>query len=308
MAQLVIKREPWWSTPFGKQIMIWVPVAGLQAATLAGLGYFYDRLSEMELYGGSGLAGLGSVRDVPVTTEVETSKPRQLAVVSVSAPASGFVSRQSTLAMDTAKNTMQVGETFSASADRSESVEAAPVLSIDAPVVSTKERVSVPPPTIKKTTVEKKKIVPPKTVNPVELSFDLEARRTAAANLSGIRVPDGENAVVGGVPVTPLPTANPNRPFDGGLTPTGIVTWIYIGELRDYGWHGQMLHVPPNSGLPEIGRNYRTQKIHGLYEQPYGKRVMAGFQQGDTVTVLDIMQEANHKVWAKVRKVHSYGR
>ncbi len=308
MAQLVIKREPWWSTPFGKQVMIWVPVAGLQAATLAGLGYFYDRLSEMELYSGTGLTGIGSVRDIPVATEVEANKPQQLVVASVSAPVSGVVSLQPALAMDTAKNTMRVGETFSAAADRVEPAEAASVMPSGVPVVSKKERASSPHSTVKKTAVAKKKIAPPKTTNPVEWSFDVEARRTATANLAGIRTTGAETAAVNAVPVTPLPTANPSRPFDGGLTPVGIVTWIYIGELRDYGWHGQMLHVAAHSGLPEVGRNYRTQKIHGLYEQPHGKRVMAGFQQGDTVTVLDVMQEVDNKVWAKVRKVRSYGR
>lgn len=40
MARLVVKRTPWWVV-HRKWLVVWLPLAGLQAATLAGLGYFY---------------------------------------------------------------------------------------------------------------------------------------------------------------------------------------------------------------------------------------------------------------------------
>ena len=84
--------------------------------------------------------------------------------------------------------------------------------------------------------------------------------------------------------------------------------WVYLGELRDYGWYGQKLHVAPNSGLPDIGQTYRTQLIHGTYDQPHGNRSMGGFQQGDVVQVENVERENDGKVWAKLSKVHSVGR
>lgn len=84
--------------------------------------------------------------------------------------------------------------------------------------------------------------------------------------------------------------------------------WVYLGELRDYGWYGQKLHVAPNSGLPNIGQTYRTQLIHGTYDQPRGNRSMGGFQQGDVVQVENVQQESDGKVWAKLSKVHDVGR
>ena len=84
--------------------------------------------------------------------------------------------------------------------------------------------------------------------------------------------------------------------------------WVYLGELRDYGWYGQKLHVAPDSGLPNIGQTYRTQLIHGTYDQPHGNRSMGGFQQGDVVQVENVQRETDGKVWAKLSKVHDVGR
>lgn len=84
--------------------------------------------------------------------------------------------------------------------------------------------------------------------------------------------------------------------------------WVYLGELRDYGWYGQKLHIAPDSGLPNIGQTYRTQLIHGTYDQPNGNRSMGGFQQGDVVQVENVEQENDGKVWAKLSKIHDVGR
>ena len=84
--------------------------------------------------------------------------------------------------------------------------------------------------------------------------------------------------------------------------------WVYLGELRNYGWYGQKLHIAPNSGLPNVGQTYRTQLIHGTYDQPHGNRSMGGFQQGDVVQVENVQHETNGKVWAKLSKIHEVGR
>ena len=47
MAQLLIKKSSWWEFN-AKQAIIWLPVAAVQASTLAGLGYFYHRLNALE--------------------------------------------------------------------------------------------------------------------------------------------------------------------------------------------------------------------------------------------------------------------
>ena len=47
MAQLLVKKSSWWEFST-KQALIWVPVAAVQASTLAGLGYFYHRLNVLE--------------------------------------------------------------------------------------------------------------------------------------------------------------------------------------------------------------------------------------------------------------------
>ena len=64
----------------------------------------------------------------------------------------------------------------------------------------------------------------------------------------------------------------------------------------------------PSSGLPEVGRAYLTQQIHGYYDAPHGKRYMGGFQQGDKVTILQVVREENGDVWAKILKEASVGR
>lgn len=95
---------------------------------------------------------------------------------------------------------------------------------------------------------------------------------------------------------------------NAGTVPVGASVWVYLGELRDYGWYGQKLHVAPDSGLPEVGKSYRTQKIHGFYDTPHGNRSMGGFQQGDKVIVQQVIHEGNGDVWAEVRKVRSVGK
>lgn len=321
MAQLVVKRDSsWLATPFAKHAMFWVPVAGFQAVTLVGLGYFYERVSDIESQLGSYTGTVSRAKPVPIAS-------------TQSVPASGPVSLKPAFETGLVQHTMLAGERFSDPQKPAPSVDIAdPIesVSIPAPELIETDVVPVTNPTRKAVAVHTKppelsrklllaaapvkqhKEMPKavRSVTPVVLQGDLETARTAAANREGIDQPVNIKTLVETEETTPLPWAEDDpsiKPFGGAPTPVGVVTWIYVGELRDYGWHGQKLHVAPDSGLPEVGQNYRTQMIHGLYQQPYGKRAMGGFQQGDTVTVLEVVREVNNDVWVKVRKVHSVG-
>ncbi|MBU0655372.1 MAG: hypothetical protein KJ914_09605 [Gammaproteobacteria bacterium] len=298
MAQLVVKRVSWWSTPFAKQAMIWVPVAGFQAATLAGLGYFYGRLADVksrpELAVDS--VSLVSVAPAAVTRTIPVPKP---------------VSLQPVMDAQLAQGTMQAGEGFSMRKGVPPSADvaapAAPIVIAAQEPVGAPVEATVSSKALSSSAPARKAEKPVGSAPPVVLQRALEAQRTAEANRTDVDL--SGNAVAETVGVTPLSRVDTDlaRPFGGAPTPVGVVTWVYIGELRDYGWHGQKLHVASDSGLPIVGKNYRTQKIHGLYEQPHGQRAMGGFQQGDTVAVLEVIHEANNDVWVKVRKVRSVG-
>jgi hypothetical protein len=135
---------------------------------------------------------------------------------------------------------------------------------------------------------------------------------TAEANLAALTSPalvDAETEVE----TVQAPAFVPAVETDAAIVPhrtapVGVSKWVYLGELRDYGWYGQKLRISPDSGLPEEGGTYQTQQIHGLYDEPHGRRVMGGFQLGDTVTVQKVRQEENGGVWAEVRKVRSVGK
>ncbi|MEB4593354.1 hypothetical protein VSS37_20420 [Candidatus Thiothrix sp. Deng01] len=149
---------------------------------------------------------------------------------------------------------------------------------------------------------------------------ELEAARTAAANRMGLHVDEAlllpaqfpDKSLDAIAPPAPIVTEDASPlalPSMGGKPlPVGSVVWIYLGERRDYGWYGQRLHISPDSGLPEVGKSYHTQEVHGIYDRPHGDRAMGGFQQGDLVTILNVLHEANNGVWAKVQKAQSVGR
>lgn len=149
----------------------------------------------------------------------------------------------------------------------------------------------------------------------------VEAARTAAANRMGLheeeallhsaqfRADKSLDAIAPSVPIVTEDASPLALPSMGGKPlPIGSVVWIYLGERRDYGWYGQRLHISPDSGLPEVGKSYHTQEVHGIYDRPHGDRAMGGFQQGDLVTILEVLHETNNGVWAKVRKAQSVGR
>lgn len=289
MARLVVKKTPWWVS-HKKEVMVWLPLATLQAGTLAGLGYFYHRLTDLEQQeketsaaladSPAPVAGLASsTMSLNIPAKADTMMPKPMAVplqVEYAAASPGALSL------------MRVGQDFSA-----------------LPTVAAKPE---PKPVSKSKRTEASK--ERSTQKPVAAAVAVEtADPTAEANLSALPPsPEFEVSVVDtaasqDATVSTDPEIIPHR-----TAPVGISKWVYLGELRDYGWHGQKLRLPPDSGLPEEGGTYQTQQIHGLYDEPHGRRVMGGFQLGDTVAVQKVRHEASGGVWAEVRKVRSVGK
>lgn len=284
MGQLVIKKVSWWES-HAKQLVIWGPIAAVQASTLAGLGYFYQRLSVLEaneVLPPSSSVLSSTLQDVKPIRVVHTSRvplpppPAPTPVVRIPA----------TLNNPAVIDFMRVGQDFSA-------------VSVKRPAMVTQKTVLISKPAVKK-------------VKAVKPSDD---ERVAQANRSEIlrkQEPiDTSLQLAPSFQVNVKPVASVVIPYEvprGQPLPVGIVAWVYLGELREKGWHGQRLHIASHSGLPVIGEQYRTQKIHGIYDQPYGSRTMGGFQKGDMVEILDVRHEANFGVWAEVRKVRSVGK
>ena len=282
MAQLLIKKSSWWEFS-AKQALIWVPVAAVQASTLGGLGYFYHRLNVLE----------AQPTRQPVTPQLRVSRippPPPPAATPTLWP----------VALDSPQSLgfMRVGQDFSSLAASS-------------------------PRAVSTMSARKTPTVLPATSKPVEKASHVrknsDAERVARANQADptvklkkaihVTTPPVEVLELADVADVDVPTSVviPAEVPRGKPLPVGLVAWVYLGELRDYGWYGQRLHIAPDSGLPEIGAEYRTQKIHGIYDQPHGNRTMGGFQQGDVVSILDVRHEANNGVWAKVRKTRAVG-
>lgn len=288
MAQLLIKKSSWWEFN-AKQAMIWVPVAAVQASTLAGLGYFYHRLNELEVKPVRQPLLANTLQDVATPT-VPTVRVSRIPPPLPPVPAPQPIALQVTMASPVIQDVMRVGQDFSA-ADK-------PALAKPKP----KERGS-------------KKTLKDVTATTTTTTF-VTVDPTAEANLSAlapVAAVETDTAVaLEPAPDEPVPdvTAESAEPeiVPHRTVPVGVSKWVYLGELRDYGWYGQKLRIPPDSGLPEEGGTYQTQQIHGLYDEPHGRRVMGGFQLGDTVAVLKVRQEVNGGVWAEVRKVRSVGK
>lgn len=282
MGQLVIKKVSWWEH-HAKQLLVWTPVAALQASTLVGLGYFYQRVNALEANGDSPAtpsvlgSSLQDVKPLPAAhlSRVPLPPPPSASAISIS----GALKHPAIIDL------MRVGQDFS-TVPLTHSADVAPKKPLTAkPVV--------------------KKV---KQANALKPSDDTE--RVAQANRSEAfskRVsPDTKLHLTPGLEEIAV-VAPPEVPR-GQPLPVGSVVWVYLGELREQGWHGQRLHIASDSGLPVVGGQYRTQKIHGLYDQPYGNRTMGGFQKGDLVEVLVVRHEANAGVWAQVRKIRSVGK
>ncbi|QQZ27936.1 hypothetical protein HMY34_03740 [Thiothrix subterranea] len=288
MGQLVIKKVSWWES-HAKQLVIWGPIAAVQASTLAGLGYFYQRLNVLEandVLPPAPSVLSSSLQDVKPLRVVRTSR-----IPLPPPPAPAPVARvpvalnNNTAVIDFAR----VGQDFSA-------------VAVKRPAVVTQKTLLT-----SKTAVKKVKAVKAIKANDDERVAQANRseilRKQESSDASFQLAPSFQEDVVAANAVV-IPDDVPR----GQPLPVGIITWVYLGELREQGWHGQRLHIASHSGLPVIGEQYRTQKIHGIYDQPYGTRTMGGFQKGDLVEILDVRHEANFGVWAEVRKVRSVGK
>lgn len=125
----------------------------------------------------------------------------------------------------------------------------------------------------------------PKT-RPVGVASTAADDLTAAANRSALP----ERLAVNKPPrreIEPLPTQVER-------------VWVYLGELRDYGWHDQKLHIHPSSGLPEAGRIYTTQFIPNVYSAPYGRQMAGQFHLGERVFVHEVRRGRGNDVWGLV--------
>jgi outer membrane biosynthesis protein TonB len=261
MARLVVKRTPWW-VAHKKWVMVVLPLATLQAATLAGFGYFYHRLDSLEQQGDN-VAAFPSLPPPQVPME-------PLATTQQDVPEMGNASgqHQNELAL-VSEPMMQVPdkpEPVSEAKPEKKPVEVGKKEVVRHPAAKVVEKVS------KERVVEgkHKAVAVPVEKKQVDL--------TALANRSGLQRSEPVRSAASGKP--------------------GV--WVYLGELRDYGWYGQMLHISPTSGLPEAGRSYQAQYIQRVYASPYGKVVDGQFHLGEWVYLHEVVRGRKNDVWGRV--------
>ena len=319
MARLLVKKTPWWVAHKG-QMLFWLPMATLQAGTLTGLAYAWDRLGDLERQAtkqraddvvGVGLVnryaiptdGVMTTFPVPVTlaTSVRsgtntptTSVPLTLATIqtdqvrSLPSVALRSVTAQPKAAV-VASRTMHSTKSFNRKGSKVRG---------DVPALPSESRRKLPKPAARAERAAAQAATT--AVTPKQQQVLWETAKTAQANRDYSRI-----ALSSDAPITVQPATSKGK---ASAVPVGGRVWVYLGQLRDYGWYGQKLHISPSSGLPEVGRAYLTQQIHGYYDAPHGKRYMGGFQQGDKVTILQVVREENGDVWAKILKEASVGR
>lgn len=326
--QLVVRRTSWWEDLHIKQAAaVWIPVAVAQAGTLAAAGYLYQRLEHLEQQTASAYRPpvLGNVlRDADVSVppaRVTRVPPPPPPAFPAAVPVQVALDNPATL------DVMRVGQDFSR-------VPSTPVARLagkpavrDVAPSSGKVRISEPPADldggrtadanrasvgVRVASAAAHTVVVEPAVSlaedivfvPESAAGAVEAEAVQAPVVSAAPVAGVADTVTDAAPAEVAPLAVPR----GNPLPVGFESWVYLGELRPHGWHGQRLHVAPDSGLPEVGNSYHTQELHGLYSRPHGNRAMGGFQQGDLVTILEVQHEANQGVWAKVRKAEAVGR
>lgn len=339
MAQLVIKKTPWWEKG-AKGIAFWAPLAAMQVTVVAGGGYFYHHLTELEhepVVSDNSVTG-GPVRIVAVDQQMPMPEPVALNIP-VGDSGAGDVLRFMQAGADFS-SLLQVaavtpgldGVMIHADVDsgvlrtviEEQMPQQAPVTEqADEPEPITEPIADAVFETPEPAKASGKQAAPAKNNRAAQIEPELENELTAAANrhgLSAIRpvesAPDVDIAESApAVQARFAPAAESDVAelpaydvAEGKPLPVGTVVWVYLGELREHGWHGPRLHVAPHSGLPEVGKSYRTQELHGLYDQPHGRRIMGGFQQGDVVTILRVRYESSNAVWAKVSKAQAVGR
>ncbi|MDD5392331.1 MAG: hypothetical protein PHE17_04865 [Thiothrix sp.] len=287
MARLVVKRTPWW-VAHKKLVMVWLPLATLQAATLTGFGYFYHRLDNLEQQADVSNSRSMVVADTPVmlaatdisvatpVPPVPSSPPVSEADVSV---AKEVLLQAATLLRDKTQEDKVVEEDKIVLA--SVKPEPAPVAVKPADPPKAKAEAKEQP------KAEKKKPEPEPVVKEKKQPANSDADKTAIANREALH----RSAAATASPLV-MPEVKPAS-AEGGV-------WVYLGELRGYGWYDQKLHISPSSGLPEVGRTYKTQHIQGFYDAPYGKQRDGEFHLGESVYIQEVRRGAKNDVWAKV--------
>ncbi len=264
MARLVVKRTPWW-VAHKKWVMVVLPLATLQAATLAGFGYFYHRLDSLEQHS-ENTAVLPPLPPPQVPVEPLATTQQDVPEVS-KVPAL----HQDKLVL-VSEPLVQEPAKLGLKPVRDPQPEEKP------PAEVAKEDIANPPApkAVEKHSKGKAEDGKGKAVAPAVEKKQVDL--TAQANRSGLQRPE---------PVRAVPAARPG-------------VWVYLGELRDYGWYGQMLHISPTSGLPETGRSYQTQYIQRVYASPYGKVIDGEFHLGEWIYLHEVVRGRKNDVWGRV--------
>ncbi|QTR50127.1 hypothetical protein [Candidatus Thiothrix anitrata] len=276
-----------------KLVVLWLPIAGLQAATLAGLGYFYHRLDDLEhkaeAVSAVATPELATAMPAPVSAAPTVISPQPVLVTPLAsqpAASSVMVTPQQPVIVTTLTSPSLVKDvpevvdakvSSGALAKMSSPLPKSP--EVIAPVKpdkseSTSVKREVKPVTVKRT--DKRESEPVKRA----------AERTAVANRSGVVVRQLTN-VTTRQDIEPLPVQVDK-------------VWVYLGELRDYGWHDQKLHIPPSSGLPAIGRVYLTQYIARVHASPYGRQLAGKFHLGERILLHEVRRGQKDDVWGLV--------
>ena len=315
MARLLVKKTPWWVV-HKKQMLFWLPMATLQAGTLTGLAYAWDRLGDLERQAAQqrpdDVVGVGLVNryTVPMGGVMTTFPAPMTLVTSVrsgeNTPAPSVPLTFATMQMDqTSGSPHAVSRAITAQPKVALSLRTMPTTKSfnrkgrkakgGIPSSLSESRAKSPTPAVRAAAQAATTAVTPR-----QQQVLWEAAKTAQANRDYFRIDSPSDA-----PITVQPSTSKSK---ASTVPVGGRVWVYLGQLRDYGWYGQKLHVSPRSGLPEVGRSYLTQQIHGYYDAPHGKRYMGGLQQGDKVIILQVVREENGDVWGKILKEASVGR
>ena len=265
MARLVVKKTPWW-VAHRKFVVVWLPLASLQAATLAGLGYFYHRLDNLE----QKTETSALVTPAPLAASVPVATPVPVVVASPVPP------------IVLAPEPVVVATLTPPSATQ------------DVPEI---RDANVTPPSLpaKSESVPKAPIEPVKPVKPVAAPVKREVKAKPAAVASDRTATANRSRSV----VRQL-TNTTKRPDIEPLPVQVDKVWVYLGELRDYGWYDQKLHIAPSSGLPAVGRVYLTQYIESVHAAPYGRQLAGKFHLGERVLIHDVRRGRNNDVWGLV--------
>lgn len=277
MARLVVKRTPCWVV-HRKWLVVWLPLAGLQAATLAGLGYFYHRLDNLEKpaeRGGVVVPVVGAVTPVasvpePVVTTVVPPVP----ITEPPAPLPPIAANH------------DVPEVHYVFLPAAEPPATAKVMEKTPVAASPKKPAGDVPPSKQERKPELKPVAQKPKAQSVGTAGTAADDLTATANRAALP----ERLAVNKAPrqeIEPLPTQVER-------------VWVYLGELRDYGWYDQKLHIHPSSGLPEEGHVYTTQFIPNVYSAPYGRQMAGQFHLGERVFIHEVRRGKGDDVWGLV--------